>query len=104
MNGMDRMRARVRQRSEPARRVMPRSRVAASIALLIAGSTLASCERTPTKADYVDDRVAAECAGRTGEAFTLCRLEVIKKYMHVPLDQMQAQFPAPEIQDRLGCS
>ncbi|MFO0689700.1 MAG: hypothetical protein U0900_13415 [Myxococcota bacterium] len=72
-------------------------------ALLVAGLALASCERTPTRAEYVDDRVAAECAGRTGDAFTACRLDVIKKYLDVPLEEMQKQFPAPVRKDRLGC-
>ncbi|MBK7950117.1 MAG: hypothetical protein IPK00_15505 [Deltaproteobacteria bacterium] len=79
----------------------PRRAVAA---LLAAGLALASCERTPTKAEYVDDRVAVECAGRSGDAFTLCRLEVIKKYMHVPLETLQSQFPAPVRKDRMGCA
>ena len=40
----------------------------------------------------------------TGEAFALCRLEVIKKYLPVPLEQMQRDFPAPVFEDRMGCS
>jgi len=76
----------------------------AVVAVLLPGLLLAGCERTPTKADYVDARVVVECAGRTGEAFTLCRLEVIKKYLPVPLEQMQRDFPAPVFEDRMGCS
>ncbi|MBY0400817.1 hypothetical protein K2X89_11005 [Myxococcota bacterium] len=93
------MRGRVGRR--PARsRCRPRL---TPLALVVALG-LASCERTATKADYVDARVAAECAERSGESFTLCRLEVIKRYMKVPLDEMQAQFPAPQPDDRMGCS
>lgn len=66
---------------------------------------LASCERAPTKAEYVDGRVAVECEGQSGEAFTLCRLEVIKKYMDVPLEEMQKHFPPPPPpKSRLACS
>jgi hypothetical protein len=74
------------------------------MALLATSLVAASCERTPTKADYVDSRVVAECAGRSGEAFTLCRLEVIKKYLDVPLEDMKKQFPAPVYKDRMGCA
>lgn len=66
---------------------------------------LASCEQAPTKAQYVDGRVTVECQGRSGEAFTLCRLEVIKKYMDVPLEEMQKQLPPPPAPtSRLACS
>lgn len=88
----------------PTRSRRPRSATRIVAALLAASLALASCERTPTKAEYVDDRIAVECAGRSGEAFTLCRLEVIKKYMDVPLETMQSQFPAPVRKDRMGCA
>lgn len=89
---------------DPARSRRPRSPARAVPALLAAALLIASCERTPTKAEYVDDRIAVECDGRSGEAFGQCRLEVIKKYMHVPLEAMQQQFPAPVRKDRMGCS
>lgn len=83
----------------PRRRVPARS----SMLLALAACVVASCERTPTKSDYIDARVQVECAGRSGEAFRLCRLEVIKKYMRVPLEALQAQFPPPEVEGRMGC-
>lgn len=86
--------------SSPARRFL----APLFAVLLLPNLLLAGCERKATKADYVDARIAAECADRTGEAFTLCRLEVIKKYMSVSLEQMQRDFPAPVFEDRMGCS
>jgi len=66
---------------------------------------LASCERTDTKAEFVDSRVTVECAAQSGEAFALCRLEVIKKYMDVPLEEMQKNLPPPPPpESRLACS
>lgn len=73
----------------------------ASICVLLCAT---SCERTPRKSDYVGARVQIECEGQTGEAFTLCRIEVIKRYMDVPFEEMQKRFPPPEPKgDRLGC-
>ena len=74
------------------------------VGLLAAISLLASCERPPTKADFVDHRVGIECAGKTGEAFKLCRLDVIKKYLDVPLEQMQATLPPPPAKSVFSCS
>jgi hypothetical protein len=83
----------------PTRRASRWAIVGLGLAALVA----ASCERTPTKSDYIDARVRAECGDRTGEAFRLCRLEVIKKYMRVPLEELQAQFPPPKVEGRMGC-
>lgn len=80
----------------PARRAI----LAGLFPLLFASS----CERVPTKADYVGSRVEVECEGQSGEAFTLCRIEVIKRYMDVPFEEMQKRFPPPPPKpDRLGC-
>lgn len=66
---------------------------------------LASCEPTPRKSDYVGARIAIECEGRSGEEFRSCRIEVIKRYMDVPLREMQERFPSPAPDGRrLGCS
>ena len=32
------------------------------------------------------------------------RLDVIKRYVHVPLEELQQQFPVPLRRDRLGCA
>lgn len=92
----------------PERRRAPRPRPRRAAPGVVVGLALAalvgaSCERTPTKSDYIDARVQVECGGRTGEAFRLCRLEVIKKYMRVPLEELQAQFPPPKVEGRMGC-
>lgn len=65
---------------------------------------LASCEPTPRKSDYVGARIAVECEGRSGESFRSCRIEVIKRYMDVPLHEMQERFPPPPAAGRrVGC-
>lgn len=82
------------------RRIPPRVVVVLGLGSLV----FASCEREPTKSDYIDARVKVECAGQTGEAFRSCRLEVIKKYMRVPLEELQSQFPPPAVGGRTGCA
>lgn len=72
--------------------------------LLFAILALASCQRTATKAEFVDHRVGVECAGQTGEAFRRCRLEVIKKYMDVTLEEMQKTLPPPPPKSPFACS
>jgi hypothetical protein len=76
----------------------------APIAVAAATLVLASCERSATKAQFVDHRVAVECADESGEAFKLCRLEVIKKYMDVPLEEMQKNLPLPPLASPFACS
>ncbi len=63
----------------------------------------ASCEREPTKSDYVSARVTEVCAGRKGEALQLCRLAIIKRFKDVPLEEMQARYPKPEPRQRPAC-
>jgi|JI10StandDraft_1071094.scaffolds.fasta_scaffold143751_4 hypothetical protein len=76
----------------------------APIALVTAALMLTSCERSATKAEFVDHRVAVECADESGEAYKLCRLEVIKKYMDVPLEEMQKNLPPPPPTNPFACS
>ena len=71
---------------------------------LLAGLALASCQRSATKAEFVDHRVGVECAGQTGEAFKLCRLGVIRKYLDVPLEEMQKTLPPPPPKSPFACS
>ncbi len=54
-----------------------------------------ACERTPTKADYVDEQVRVQCADQRGEEFKLCRIGVIKQFLDVPLGEMQKRHPPP---------
>lgn len=83
---------------------MTGGRRACAIAYFAGALALASCERTTTKAGFVDHRVTVECQGTTGEAFKLCRLEVIKKYMDVPLEEMQKNLPLPPPSSPFACS
>ena len=78
-----------------------------SIPVLVAASTLilgASCERTPTKSDYVSAQVTKQCRGKTGQALQLCRLVVIKKFKDVPFEDMKRRYPVPELKQRGACS
>ena len=64
---------------------------------------LASCERTPSKSDYVSAQVTALCEGRTGDALRECRLAVIKTFKDTPLEELQRRFPPPEPRARPSC-
>lgn len=81
-----------RRRHRQAPRVSSRR---ALLWLLTAAAMLAACERTPSKADYVDEQVRVQCAEQRGEAFKLCRIGVIKQFLDVPLEEMQKRFPPP---------
>lgn len=63
--------------------------------ILAASALLAACERTPSKADYVDEQVRIQCSNERGEAFKLCRIGVIKQFLDVPIEEMQKRFPPP---------
>jgi hypothetical protein len=78
-----------------------------SIPVVLATSALvlgASCERIPTKSDYVSAQVTKECRGKTGQALQLCRLVVIKKFKDVPFEDMKRRYPVPELKQRGACS
>lgn len=78
-----------------------------SIPVLVATTMLvlgASCERTPTKSDYVSAQVRKECRGKKGQALQLCRLVVIKKYKDISFEDMVRRYPKPELQQRHACS
>ena len=70
-------------------------------AALVAG---ASCDRTPTKSDYVSAQVTKECRGTSGRELQVCRIVVIKKYKDVPLEVLKERFPVPELKQRHACS
>lgn len=65
-----------------------------ALALLIIGVT--SCERVPSKSDYVSAQVTELCAGESGDALRACRLAVINQFKDTPLEEMQRRFPKPE--------
>ena len=64
---------------------------------------LASCERTPSKSDYVSAQVTALCEGQTGNELRACRIAVIKQFQDMPLEEMQRRFPPPEPRPRPSC-
>lgn len=70
---------------------------------VLAFVALASCERTPSKSDYVSAQVTELCKGQVGEDLRACRLAVIKQFMDTPLEEMQRRFPAPEPRARPSC-
>ncbi len=65
---------------------------------------LASCERTPSKSDYVSARVSELCAKEKGSALQACRIAVIKQFKDTPLEELQRRYPPPEPRARPSCS
>ncbi|MFK7898615.1 MAG: hypothetical protein AB8G23_22470 [Myxococcota bacterium] len=72
-----------------------------AVAFLIIGLT--SCERVPSKSDYVSAQVTALCDGETLDALRACRLAVINQFKDMPLEEMQRRFPRPEPRARPSC-
>jgi hypothetical protein len=71
--------------------------------MLCALAISASCERTPSKSDYVSARVRETCGELDAKAAQSCRIEVIKQFTDVPLEEMQRRYPPPEPRDRPSC-
>lgn len=71
-------------------------------ALAIVGIT--SCERTPSKSDYVSAQVTALCKGQSGNELRACRIAVIKQFSNTSLEEMQRRFPKPEPWARPACA
>jgi hypothetical protein len=71
----------------------------AVLAMLI----LASCERVPSKSDYVSARVTEMCKDQTSQDLQACRLAVIGEFSRVPLEEMQRRYPSPEPRMRPSC-
>lgn len=66
---------------------------------------LASCERKPSKSDYVSARVRALCADEeTTEALQACRLAVIQQLQDVPFEELKERYPPPAPRSRPSCS
>ncbi|HPG24897.1 MAG: hypothetical protein H6748_06025 [Spirochaetaceae bacterium] len=73
--------------------------------VLTALVVLASCERTPSKSDYVSARVTALCAEETTvEGLQSCRLAVINQFKDTPLEELERTYPRPEPRPRPSCS
>ena len=70
-----------------------RRHVAFAVSLL-GGLLLASCERTPSKSDYVSAQVTALCEAQSGDELRACRMAVTKQFKDTPLEEMQRRFPA----------
>lgn len=76
---------------------------AAVVLFLLLAVVLASCDRTPSKSDYVSAQVTALCEGQSGDALRACRIAVIKQFQDTPLEEMQRRFPPPEPRPRPSC-
>ena len=84
---------------------LPRRHRASYLAWLAALAivVLASCEREPSKSDYVSARVSETCQGRKGQALQACRLAVINQFKDVPFEEMKRKYPKPELRPRPSC-
>lgn len=71
----------------------------AALAILVT----ASCERVPSKSDYVSARVTELCKDLSSEELQACRLAVIGQFSNTPLEEMQLRFPPPEPRLRPSC-
>ena len=74
------------------------------LAFLLSALVLASCERTPSKSDYVSAQVTAICQEQSGDDLRACRLKVIREFKDTPLEEMQRRFPKPAPRPRPSCS
>ena len=73
-----------------------------SLAALIA---LGSCERKPSKSDYVSARVSETCGHlETTQELQACRLAVINQFKDVPFEEIKERYPPPEPRPRPSCS
>ena len=85
------------------RRPMGRSgqwRAALAVAALL---VITSCERVPSKSDYVSARVTELCQGKSSDELRACRIAVIKQFKDTPLEELQRTYPAPEPRSRPSC-
>ena len=64
---------------------------------------IASCERVPSKSDYVSARVTELCQGKSSDELRACRIAVIKQFKDTPLEELQRTYPAPEPRPRPSC-
>ncbi|MCH7866875.1 MAG: hypothetical protein IH881_04215 [Myxococcales bacterium] len=78
--------------------------VRAWLASLILMLAWGGCSAEPTKSQYVSSVVAVECAEGNGSERRECRIEVIKRFLDVSLEEMKAQYPKPDPPLRPGCS
>ena len=97
------MRSRANALKEDAQRPKSWRRHFAVVVALLAMVVLASCERTPSKSDYVSAQVSALCEGQSGNELRACRIAVIKQFSDTPLEEMQRRFPPPEPRSRPSC-
>jgi hypothetical protein len=89
----------------PWRRLRPRVWLSPTILLATLGIVvLSSCERTPSKSDYVSARVSELCQGQKGDELRACRIAVIKQFQNTSLEEMQRRYPRPEPRPRPSCS
>ncbi len=71
----------------------------AAISILL----LTSCEREPSKSDYVSARVTEMCKGRSGPPLQACRIAVITQFKDTPFEEMKRKYPKPTPRQRPAC-
>ena len=71
---------------------------------LVLASAWGGCTAEPTKSQYVSSVVNRECSHLTGTKNQKCRIEVIKRFSGVSLEEMKANYPVPEPADRPSCA
>ena len=64
---------------------------------------IASCERVPSKSDYVSAQVTELCKDLSSQELQACRLAVIGQFANTPLEEMQLRYPPPEPRLRPSC-
>ena len=70
---------------------------------MITPMVLGSCERTPSKSDYVSARVSELCKDLESDELRACRIAVIKRFADTPLEELQRRYPPPEPRNRPSC-
>jgi len=71
--------------------------------VLLAMLVMTSCERTPSKSDYVSAQVTELCKQETTIELQACRIAVIGQFSNMSLEEMQRRFPKPEPRTRPSC-
>ncbi len=75
------------------------------VAICLALGLGVSCERSPSKSDYVSARVSERCRDlETTEALQACRLAVITEFQDVPFEELKRRYPPPEPRPRPSCT
>jgi hypothetical protein len=71
----------------------------AALAILVTSS----CERVPSKSDYVSAQVTELCKDLSSQEQQACRIAVIQQFANTSLEEMQLRYPPPEPRLRPSC-